>query len=54
MIDGVHRNTLGNLENGESAPGFVTLVRIANGLGVSMSELIQKYEEFLESEPSRG
>ena len=49
----VHRNTLNAVKNGKTSVGFVVLLRIADGLGVSMSELMRVYEEMLENEPLR-
>lgn len=55
-IDGVHRNTMNGVENGTTAPSFVTLLRITEGIGVSMSDLMKEYEKILSSQakPSTG
>lgn len=40
----VHRNSMNALENGESSAGFLVLRRVADTLGIPMSELMRAYE----------
>lgn len=40
----LHRNYVGAIERGEINPTFVTLLRLAHGLGVALSTLVQLYE----------
>ena len=44
----VHRNSMNTLENGQSSAGFALLLRVADTLGVTMSGLMEAYEEELE------
>lgn len=44
---GVSRNFVGLVERGESSPSFGVLVRLADGLGVPVSEVVSLYEERL-------
>jgi transcriptional regulator with XRE-family HTH domain len=41
---GLHRTYLGGIERGERNPTWKTLATIAAGLGVSMSELVERAE----------
>jgi len=43
----LNRKTVGAIERGEWSPTFVALVSIADGLGVTLGELIRVYEERL-------
>lgn len=43
----VHRNSMNALENGNTSAGFLILLRIAETLGVAMSELMAVYEDEL-------
>ncbi|MEN9724160.1 MAG: hypothetical protein RJB38_2146 [Pseudomonadota bacterium] len=38
----VHRNYVGLIERGERSPTLSNLVRLANGLGISLSELLRR------------
>ncbi len=42
VASGVHRVTIARIETGEASPMAETLKRIADALGVSMDELIDK------------
>lgn len=41
---GLHRNYVGALERGETNPTFVTLMRVAHGLGLALSVVVAIYE----------
>lgn len=41
---GVHRNYIGDVERGETNVGFLNLLNLAEGLGISLEELIRRYE----------
>jgi transcriptional regulator with XRE-family HTH domain len=41
----VHRTTIGTLERGEGNPGLDMIVKIARGLGISLSELFVAVEK---------
>lgn len=41
---GVHRNYIGDVERGETNVGFLNLLKLAEGLGMSLEELISRYE----------
>ncbi len=41
---GLHRNYVGAIERGEINPTFSTLMRLARGIGIALSELILLYE----------
>ena len=41
---GVHRNYIGDVERGETNVGFLNLLKLAEGLGISLEELIGRYE----------
>ena len=43
-ISGIDRTFMGEIERGEANPSFDVLQRIASGLKVRLSELIQQYE----------
>lgn len=38
---------IGELERGRANPTFKTLARVANGLGIPLSDLFRRYERFL-------
>jgi len=40
----LHRNYIGSIERGEINPTFRTLVQVANGLRMPLSELVMLYE----------
>ncbi|MGN6189138.1 MAG: helix-turn-helix domain-containing protein [Conexibacter sp.] len=40
----LHRNYVGAIERGTINPTFKTLMRLADGLAVPLSELVEKYE----------
>jgi len=42
---GLHRNYIGGVERGERNVGFLNLVRLCEGLKVSLSELMTLVEE---------
>ena len=42
---GLSRNFVGMVERGEVSPTFDNLVKLADGLGVKLSELVLLYEE---------
>jgi len=42
---GLHRNYVGALERGETNPTFSTLLRLARGIDINLSELITLYEQ---------
>jgi transcriptional regulator with XRE-family HTH domain len=44
---GLNRKTVGSIEREESVPSFTALASIADGLDVSLSELVKVYEERL-------
>ncbi len=44
---GLNRKTVGSIERCESVPSFTALASIAQGLGVSLSELMLVYEDRL-------
>jgi len=44
---GLGANAIGRMERGVSAPGFDSLVGVAEGLGVPLSTLIDVYERQL-------
>ncbi len=44
---GLNRKTVGSVERRESVPSFTALASIADGLGVSLSELVNVYEQRL-------
>ncbi len=41
---GLHRNYVGAIERGQINPTFRTLLRLVDGLGVSLPEVIARYE----------
>lgn len=41
---GLHRNYVGSLERGSVNPTFTTLMKVAGGLGVPLSALLELYE----------
>jgi len=43
------KNTVGNIERGDSAPTFPVLVAVSEALGLPLSELIHAYEDRLSS-----
>lgn len=48
---GLGANAVGRMERGVSAPGFDSLVGVADGLGVPLSALIEAYERQLARAP---
>jgi transcriptional regulator with XRE-family HTH domain len=46
----LHRNYVGAVERGEINPTLRTLLKLARGLGIAMSELIAFYEEIVAGE----
>jgi transcriptional regulator with XRE-family HTH domain len=43
-VAGVHRTYMGHLERGEKNVSFLSIVRVANALGVTLSELLTGLE----------
>ena len=43
-LAGTHRNYVGQLERGEVSPTFRTLLRVAGGMRIALSELVAIYE----------
>jgi len=43
-VAGVHRTYMGHLERGEKNVSFLSIVRVANALGVTLSELVTGLE----------
>lgn len=43
----VHRNSMNAIEHGNVSTGFAVLLRIADTIGVSMTELMEAYEQEL-------
>jgi len=41
---GVHRNYIGDVERGETNVGFLNLLKLSEGLGISLEELMSRYE----------
>jgi transcriptional regulator with XRE-family HTH domain len=41
---GLHRNYVGAVERGELNPTFTSLLALTGGLGITMGELIERYE----------
>jgi transcriptional regulator with XRE-family HTH domain len=41
---GVHRNYIGGIERAERSPSVVTIAKLADALGVSLSELVGRAE----------
>jgi len=41
----LHRNYIGAIERGQINPTLRTLLKVANGLGIAVSELIRLYEQ---------
>jgi transcriptional regulator with XRE-family HTH domain len=46
---GIHRNYVGAIERGEINPTFRTLLRLVDGLGVPLPEVIERYEAHVAS-----
>ena len=44
LASGLHRNYVGAVERGENNPTFKTLLILATGLGIALSELVLLYE----------
>jgi transcriptional regulator with XRE-family HTH domain len=47
---GLHRNEIGLLERKKRAPSLETIIKIAGGLGISASELMDEFFEIFETE----
>lgn len=41
----MNRSFVGEIERGEATPTIVTLQKLADALGLKLSELIKRYEE---------
>lgn len=41
---GVHRNYIGDVERGETNVGFLNLLKLSEGLGISLEELMSRYK----------
>jgi transcriptional regulator with XRE-family HTH domain len=41
----ISKNHLGKIENGETNPGFVAVVSIAEALEMSMGEFVDRYQQ---------
>ncbi len=50
---GLHRNYVGAIERGEINPTFRVLMKLAEGLGFELSEVIQLWEERSAEPPPR-
>jgi transcriptional regulator with XRE-family HTH domain len=48
----LHRNYVGAIERGIINPTFRTLVQVANGLGLPLSELVRIYERNAGEDPT--
>lgn len=44
-LAGMNRSFVGEIERGEATPTIVTLQKLADALGLKLSELIKRYEE---------
>ena len=44
-LAGMNRSFIGEIERGEATPTIVTLQKLADALGMKLSELIKQYEE---------
>lgn len=44
-LAGMNRSFVGEIERGEAMPTIVTLQKLADALGIKLSELIRLYEE---------
>jgi XRE family transcriptional regulator, regulator of sulfur utilization len=44
-LAGMNRSFVGEIERGEATPTIVTLQKLADALGLKLSELITRYEE---------
>ena len=44
---------IGRLERGDANPTFSSLLRLADGLGVSPGDLITRFERFRKAKPAR-
>ena len=44
-LAGMNRSFVGEIERGEATPTIVTLQKLADALGIKLSELIKQYEE---------
>lgn len=47
---GVSRDMLGDVEHGDSVPTVFVLARIAYGMGMTLTELVEKWEAFGEDQ----
>jgi len=53
-VAGVHRTYMGHLERGEKNVSFLSILRVANALGITLSELLaglEKYKRRSENRP---
>jgi transcriptional regulator with XRE-family HTH domain len=53
-VCGVHRTYMGHIERGEKNLSFGSLVRVANALGISLSELFKGLEDDESRSPTKG
>lgn len=44
-LAGMNRSFVGEIERGEATPTVATLQKLADALGIKLSELIKQYEE---------
>lgn len=44
-LAGINRSFIGEIERGEATPTIATLQKLADALGMKLSELIKQYEE---------
>lgn len=53
LTSGLHRNYVGAIERGEINPTFRILLKLADGMGMDLSELIAIYERNISEPPAR-